>query len=381
MEKWQKVLRMVVSIGVLAGMIAALFMAGLPDKMPVGDFRAYWTATYLLRNRLDFSDPQVLYQAEQVLTGWQEEFVLHAWIAPSGNFILLPYTFLSFRWAAWLWLWTNVFLVTASAILIWHKKGWPLAVFLAWFFSFTLTSVAMGQVNTLVLFGLALFLFLQERKQAFWSGAGLAVTTVKPHLVIITLPLLLLMLWRRRQWQALGGFLAGGAVAAATLTLVFPKWLALSWRNIGYGASLVRYTPTLNGVLALLGQANWGKWLWLLVLAGAVGAWGIWGRDWNWRDVVDVSLLAGLAVAPFGWSYDQIMLLFPIWRVFQWGVTGALPRRQFVVASLAFVLLNALAFWLRARGVRDISFVWTPFAVAVVYGFAYWGRRAADARE
>lgn len=180
----------------------------LPPKIGAADFRPYWSSTFLLAHGQDFSDLSKLDDVERTLTDWSEPFTMYAWFAPTGNLVLLPYTLFPFPRATYYWLLTNIVVVFFSALLLWRNmtsRAWiPLVTTFS--FSMTLLSLIVGQVNTLVVLGLALFLFFSELRRDYAAGASLVLTTIKPHLVILTLPLLLVDIVRHKQWRVVVGF-------------------------------------------------------------------------------------------------------------------------------------------------------------------------------
>ena len=70
------------------------------NKIGIGDFRPYWSASFLLANHQDFSDVKNMAYVERNYTDWTESITMMAWFAPTGNFVLLPYTLLPFNKAA-----------------------------------------------------------------------------------------------------------------------------------------------------------------------------------------------------------------------------------------------------------------------------------------
>lgn len=373
--KSQAALRLILLL-CAAGFILALPLP-LPGRIGTTDFRPYWASSYLLGRGLDFSDPGLIDATERTLTGWNRDYTMSAWFAPTGNLVLLPFTRLPFARAAYYWLLINIAVIFTSALLLWRgpqsKVG--IALIAAFVFSMTLLSLIYGQVNTLVLLGLALYLHFTERQRPAAAGVSLVLTTVKPHLVILALPLLLLDALRRRQWRMLAGF--GGALAGCALLLfaLNPQWPIRFWRLVSGGMELVRETPTLNGLLVLAGEGAWGKWLWLPALLVAIAGWLLKGKGWQPRLLLDVSVTAGLVVAPVGWSYDQVLLLLPVWSMLGWATDGSLDRRDAFAVVLALLAANAVTFYQRIQTPSEVWFFWTPLIVAGVYAYAWWKNR------
>jgi hypothetical protein len=351
----------------------------LPTKIGAGDFRPYWSSTFLLAHGQDFSDPIKMYSIEQTLTGWTESYVMYAWFAPTGNVILLPFTLFSFPLATYYWLLTNLVVVFVSVLLIWsHSKIRLWIPLVASFgFSMTLLSLINGQVNTVVVLGLALFLYFKELRRDYVAGVSLVLTTVKPHLVILTLPLLLLDILRRKQWRVLAGF-TGALLACMLVLFIFnPAWPVSFWHLVDNGMSTIRETPTLSGLSVVVGEYRLGKWIWVIGLFLAIAIWWQRGKEWDQRTLIDVSILTGIIASPIGWSYDQVMLLFPLLRVLEWVANGTLAKRDAVALALVMVIANAITIYERILTPSDVWFFWVPLVAMGIYLFA-WRRRQVN---
>ncbi len=97
----------------------------------------------------------------------------------------------------------------------------------------------------------------------------------------------------------------------------------------------MRETPTLNGLRVVPAEGLWGKWLWWPALLLAIVGWWVMGESWEPRPLVDVSVMAGLVIAPVGWSYDQVLLLLPVSSVLSWAADGSLARREALALGAA----------------------------------------------
>jgi hypothetical protein len=370
------------AIKILLLVVAASIFLIVRHPLPAGigstDFRPYWSSSFLLAHGQDFSDAASLDHVERTLTGWRAPFTMSAWFAPTGNLVLLPYTLVVFPRATFYWLLTNIVVVFISALLIWRNMlGRPwIPLITAFGFSMTLLSLIYGQVNTLVVFGLALFLFFSHSKRDFAAGASLVLTTVKPHLVILTLPLLIVDMVRSKQWRLLAGFASALAGSALILFVFYPAWPISFWRVVASGMDSVRGTPTIAGLFLVAGQPVWGKWIWLVGLFFGLVAWWKRGKEWDRRSLIDVSILAGMMIAPVGWSYDQVMLLFPLLSVLEWVVEGSLAKREAIIIALVLIAANAVTFYQRILAPSEVWFFWVPLIIAAVYAFA-WQRKQA----
>ena len=342
----------------------------LPPIVGSGDFRPYWTSAYLLTHGQDFSDPEKIYDIEHRLAGWDKPFPMFAWFAPTGNIVLLPYTLLDFARATYYWFLTNILLICWSMLLLWPRRNTLWIPFVAAFaFSITLLTLEGGQVNTLVLLGLALYLVLsQDPRRGCLAGASLVLTTVKAHLVILTLPLLLLEIVWRKQWRVLIGFVGTLIGCLLILQIFYADWPMASYRLISGAMGFYRLTPTLPGLLIAIGQGRWAKWLWVPALVCAIGIWWRFRDQVDRRSLVDLSLLAGTIISPVGWSYDQIVLLIPIVHILQRTTNDSLSRTDRVAIALLLAAADAITYYQRVivNG-SEAWYFWVPLFVVIVY--------------
>jgi hypothetical protein len=353
----------------LLGAVVLSFPISLPPGAGDWDLQAYWSSAYLLAQGQDFSDGVLLGEIEHTLTTRTDPDTLYSWFSPIGNVVLLPFTLISFTRAVYYWLILNIIILFYSTMLIWgasDSRTWIplLAVFS---FSMTVVSLVFGQINTWEVLGLALFLSLSKSNKQYLAGASLMLTTIKPHLVILTLPILLLDLLRKKEWKTIIGFVIALALCFAILFAFYPAWIQSFLGVVTSGMSTVRETPTINGLLVLLGEHTFGKLTWLLALGAGIFWWLQRGQTWDRRTFIDLSLTAGLIVSPIGWSYDQVMLIFPILSILSWVTRGELPKQTSKPIIVIFVVANLLAYILRTFTPSDVWFFWIPFVVLGLY--------------
>ena len=365
----------------LLGSLVLLFPVTLPAGAGDRDLLAYWSSAYLFAHGEDFSDPIRLGEIERTLTTHDDTEILYSWFSPVGNVVLLPFTLLPFTRAASYWLIINIIVLFGSALLLWgdlDRKWIPLVT--AFSFAMSVYSLVFGQINFLEVLGLALFLSLSRADRPYLAGASLVLTTIKPHLVILTLPILLLDLLRKKEWKALAGFIAAMLLCILILFAFYPPWIQSFVAVITSGMGNVRETPTLTGLLVILGQYTIGKWIWPLALLAGIVWWLKSGKNWDRRRFIDISLAVGLIVAPVGWSYDQIMLLFPILSILAWVVQGEIPSAVSKILVVLLILGNLLAYLQHIPVPSDVWFFWIPFFVLGLY-LAAWNQLGSNALQ
>jgi hypothetical protein len=357
---------------------AIIFLAPLQEliNFGAGDFRPYWSSSYLLAHGLDFSNVGLMDTIERSLTGWNQPFSMMAWFAPTGMVALLPFTLLPFDKAAFIWLMMNIFILLGVIGLLWgnlKNKGWiPLLAVFA--FPMTLLSLYVGQINILVLFGLAIYISLKKSKHHYLRGLGLALTTIKPHLVILTLPLIILDIIHKKQWKILIGFFGSLLVCSIILFAFYPSWPVSFWNLVSSGMGTIRETPTISGFIAYSTGQTWGKWIWIPGLIFAVLIW--WAKKQNLNQIIMInnSLVLGLLISPIGWSYDQIVLLVPILFLFIQIVNGNLAQKKSFIVVVVLIFVYGFALLMRILSPNEIWFFW----VTLVIGFMVLSNSSAQ---
>jgi hypothetical protein len=386
-SRWAGKIRMalvlvMVCLAIIVGIV--LVIPQLPLVVPAYDFRAYWSAAFLLAHGKNFGAPFELLRVEQELTGWTENYPMMAWNPPWLLVMLLPYTHAPFDRAVWLWMLTSIALFFISAVWVWQSefdwRGTWLAILIAFAFAPTLTSLVAGQVNVIVLFGLALFLIFDRRKHDGFAGAALALASVKPQLIYVTLPLLVLDCGRQRRWRVGIGLVVALLGLNAIAFFLRPTFLFEYATTIGGGNLFDYETPTLGGVLGSGINWQWGRLIGLMVLPLSILAW-YQRTDWDRRTLLDATLLLSVITAPFAWSYDFVVLLAPLWRLIGWIRSKKIANWEAVILTIILLSANVFAFYERVVSPSEVYFFWIPWLIAGLYGFGLWRTRRAARKK
>ncbi|MCP5095081.1 MAG: DUF2029 domain-containing protein [Chloroflexi bacterium] len=363
----------------------------IPRSTGIGDFRAYWSAAYLLADSQNFADPDLLYATEQEHTDWTGTFSVVTWNPPWLLTLLLPFALVSFWRAAWLWMLTNILLVFVGSVMIWQttavspkSRRWgPLAPLFGLLFTPTLVALHMGQINTLVFFGIASYLYFYQKERPFIAGAALVLTLVKPHLVYITIPLLFLDALRKREWRMIAGTGVMLVGLTAVVFLLRPDFLIDYSSTVSGGNLLAWETPTLGGILALLFGWQGFKLMGILFLPLSIWLWWQYKDQITHNSLVAISLLVSVITAPFGWNYDVIVLLMPLLQLIVWLFEGKYGRLQTIFIATLLILVDWLVIRQRTRGMSELYLFWFPLSLAAIYLWAriqhfFFGRFVRD---
>src|SRR5690606_37664266 len=118
-------------------------------------------------------------------------------------FLLIPLIWFDYVWAQAIWLATLQFSLIGTSIALlklleWRQPPWLLALTLLWsiiFYNSTRT-IILGQFAALIFLWLVLTLLALKTKHDVAAAILLALTTIKPQMSFIFIPLLLLWAWR-----------------------------------------------------------------------------------------------------------------------------------------------------------------------------------------
>ena len=240
------------------------------------------------------------------------------WNPPWLLILLLPILSFDFGLSTALWLIINLGIMLFCGTFIWRFFGGPTGagLLVAWiasvsFFPFLLCW-GVGQTSCLVLLGVVLFL-LSDRVGSPWLGAaGLILVSCKPQNVYLFCVVVAVWVVRERNWKlpAASAVLLG--VAAAILTLLRPPWVVDYLRALEQ-PPLYWATPTLGGILRQYFSIQSSTVQYLPPLVTAAASLLLISRQPKmvWRSSISLVLLVSSLSSPFGWSYDQVLLLFP----------------------------------------------------------------------
>ena len=351
----------VLAIAAAAGIVFA--QVGWPaEQYRHNDFAGFWVGSRLL---LDGRDP---YDFAAFLDMHQRIGSRGFAINPPGTaygypltaaLLFAPFALFPITLAAPLWLVTQVSLALAALVgLARHLFGPTLRRDLPVVLAFAISCqpawllAAGGNLGgyLLAIAAASATLLLAGRPAAAGAVAGLLI--VKPHPLLIALPLILLLLPRRSAVRMLAGIASvAGAIVFVTL-LLQPGWMSeflVPFGRIG-GAPVPR--STIFGLLGGTGPVVW------VIVAALLAAFFVWARKGQPLPVViGAAVPVSLLAIPYGWSYDHLLLLLTA-AVILAVVASARARAR---AAVLFLLAIAL-----------IPLPWLLYAIAFRRGDESW---------
>ncbi len=340
----------------------------------VTDFAVYYAAASLLRH-----DPHgalysvtTLQSAVATYGGCPQSVLFNGYVYPPLLAILLePFTYLTCAQALVVWTLVNALLWALSALILvdmlrtrWPTPEarlglWALVIGGSVAFWQNYPGLYLGQTHLLLLFCLALGIWLEQNNRPWLAGAVIVFAAL-----IRPLPALLLVYYLvQKRWAVIGGALAAG------LALLVVMLLGVGWET------LVRSVPAT--LFATVAQAHPGKDGALMVVAGPSGvalallAGCVYMVTIVFRRGGDTALGAAwtlctmLLVSPLVWGF-YFVWLFPAFAICLREGRSITRYRAAFYGSLAVIYaLLAAPFW-------PLLSSFALLALWVLCGAMYW---------
>ena len=312
-------------------------------------------------------------------------FPLHALL------LFWPLVYLSYDWAQAIWMVTLQWIAVAIVIVLLRLEEWRVSpvglvgLFLGSLFLYPVArSIILGQFTLHVTLFLALALWALQSDRDGWAGVCLAAATIKPQMLILVGPGLVLWTLLQRRWRFILGLLAGGLTLMLASMLIFPRW------PISFVEDVLRYSKVAGGrnPLAVLMNLVWPAGLeairyglaGLLVLAMLVAWWrGLRARGQPFYNAIHWTIVISLLVPFQTGTTNQVMLLIPL---FAWLHTAFArwERRWPVAAALGLEVALWILFLTTIRGDWENPIMFLPLPlfcliVLVANGVRSWSTR------
>jgi hypothetical protein len=208
----------------------------------------------------------------------------------------------------------------------------------------------LRQLGLVAAFLLALSAWCIARDHLAIAGVLLAISTVKPQMVL--LPLLWFLLWGAAQWTRRWPLLAGFGITLAALTaageIILPGWLRFFVEGL---IAYRKYFPTTS--LLCLAIGNWigGALSGVVVIGLLLMAWRNRQADAASQEFIHTLaafFIGTTLVLPLLTPFNQVLLLLPVLMIVQgWSAVSRIGRGIFVavvawpwICSLVLLLVN-----------------------------------------
>jgi arabinofuranan 3-O-arabinosyltransferase len=368
---------------ILAALLAVRIVGSMDYHHNDNDFFTFWLAGHLVTQG---GSP---YDLAQWLAGYHQFNIA---IIPNPAFLyplpmamlMAPLGLLPFHSAYVVWVTLiQIMILTCLAVLLTLENNVrakryfvPLLAGIV-LFRPTLLTLTQGQVSGLFLFALVWIAFLWQKGKWFWGGFLLGLLALKPNLGFILIVLLGFWLLLQKRWTAvLGAFVSGIFVLAAGL-IYDPAWIVQYW-HVGSNklAETFGGSPTVWGLGALVSHNASTT---TLAIGGVTGLCILLGFFWmllRWRSrlgppaVLALAVTVTLLLAPYTWTYDQLLLLLPITAV-----TLAMDRLRisFLLTASLFLGIDILVVIILIFDANLQIEILNVFIPMLVFGLCLWG--------
>ncbi|MCP4415176.1 MAG: DUF2029 domain-containing protein, partial [Chloroflexi bacterium] len=198
-------------------------------------------------------------------------------------FLLLPLVNLDYAWVQAIWLVVVQFSLIGGVILTlrlldWKHPPWLLAITLLWsviMYNSTRT-IILGQFAGPIFFWLAAALLALKHDQDVLAGALLSLTTIKPQMSYLIIPILLLWAVWHKRWHFVAGFAGAMAFLAGLSFLLLPSWLTGFIDQVRYYPEYT-VTPSPLRVITAVFWPQLGKPVEYILIGLLLGVMG-----WQW---------------------------------------------------------------------------------------------------
>jgi hypothetical protein len=371
----------IIAVLLLSVIISVLVPFLTPGKGQA-DFKAYWAAAAVIVRGGNPYDPNDMLAIQQEVVAGQEgntNLVLNAWNPPWLILLMVPLGWLPFNLAAGIWMFINLLFLGIMLILTWDMliiqngdRGFPIVLVVGYFFIPTIILISMGQISSLVLLGIILGLRWIQKTQDWLAGSALLLTTIKPHLSYFLLLLIFVWVVQNRRWKIIGGMAVAALLSLGIFFILLPGWP-------GDYITLIRsmpYTQIYTSTVGSLMAAVFGIKLFYLsavLILFLIRPLLNLVRSEGWLVPANFSLLVGIPLSPFGFLFDQILLLPAIIQIIAWIWSKELRGVEAIVIAGCTILVNIGVLMLVTLEEPKYYywFVWAPLALLVIYFIAW----------
>ena len=346
----------------------------------INDFVEYWASSrLLLMGKNPYSLPEL--SSLQKSVGRNDDKPLIMWNPPWTLTFLIPFGFLDFPIADFLWLVFNCAIMLFCAKHIWTiYEGSISHCRLAWAVTFlfapTVVALLTGQIGPLILLGVVGFLHFEMRKQYGLAGASLVLVAIKPHLIYLLWPALLMWAIERRRWDAIFG-LCLGLFSVSMVVLVLDPAAFNEYRLLHLTAPhptpFDQETPTLGSALKNLVTPESSLSQFLPSLLGMFWLpfyWKTYKSNWQWSHQMPVILLVSLTTTFFAWTCDQVVLLPALLQGTVWCLDNRFRASTFLPMTF-YLVVNFGAPLLKFFTPHDFWYFWLALTWLLIYKMMY----------
>jgi hypothetical protein len=337
------------------------------------DFLAYWSAAHLLvtgGNPYDHSAMNSLEKSVRPELVSDGDFFLNAWNPPWLLLLFAPLGFLSYPIAVPVWIFCNTVLIGLALIISWRmctgnesSKGILIVFVAGYLFGETIAYIAIGQITVLVLLGMLLSIWWLNHQKDILAGAILLFTLIKPQISYFFLLIVLIWIIQNRRWKVILGFVIALLSSLIIFWIIDPGWLNNYITLINSMPYTLIYTSTFGSFMASLFHTNIFYFSVLILIFCIKPLLRILEKA-GWYTAMNISVLISLPLSPFGFTFDQIIILPAIVQIISW-----LWQRRFRIKTISLIIVSLLLFYafvIKMLSINNLAYYWF-FIIPVIF--------------
>jgi hypothetical protein len=346
------------------------------DGVGKNDFIGYWSSTRLLiTGGNPYSAVELKTIQEQVRSENPMELeTIMVWNPPWLMLFLIPISLSSFNVAAHSWLLINTLVTGLSLYSCWiflhrsaNEKVFLVLLGAGFIFPATLILFDLGQISSIILISLILFIFLIERRRDTLAGVVLLMTTIKPHLTYLVLLVILIWIIRNRRWKVSISLAVAGILSTLITWIINPTWIldyvdtlnSLPYNNLS--------TSTLGSFMSDVFGIQIFRYTFLLILPLAYPLAKA-AEKIGFLTSFNLALLISIPLSPYGFVFDHVLLLPALTQIFYYLSTTASPKGAQLMVTGGLVAVYLINIWIAGQDeVLSSLFFWVPLALLPLY--------------
>ena len=365
----------------ILGIIFALTFHVFNPKAGRNDFLAYWSTTHLFisgENPFDQTALRILQQSIPPEELSQDGNVLNAWNPPWFILIFSPLGLLPYSSAVSAWVFVNTFLVGLALIITWQMSGGTqnsrgmLVVFVVgYLFGETIAYLAIGQITVLVLLGMVLSIWMVNHQFDWLAGASLLLTIIKPQISFFFFLIFLIWTIQHRRWKIISGLAIAGLTSLIIFWVVNPNWVNDYINTLGVLSGAYNYTSTVGSFVEAIFHTKIFNFSAIFLLFFIKTLLRVVEKD-GWLTALSLAMLISLPLSPFGFSFDQIVLLPVIVQIIAWLWAKKLTTRTYAIIIGSLILFYSFEYFLQS--IYSIEYFWffiIPIMLLPIYLFSW----------
>jgi hypothetical protein len=357
----------------ILGILLTIFIQFYNYGTGAGDFSAYWSAAHLFITGDNPYDQVAMTSLQQSISteGYsQGGSSLNVWNPPWLILILAPLGVLPYKIAFLTWFFCNTVVIGIIIIISWQmcagtqRSRGILITFIAGFlFAETLSYLVIGQITGLVSLGMVLAIWWLDHKVDLLAGAVLLLTLIKPQISFFFLLILMIWILQNRRWKVIIGLIIALSTTLIIFWIIDPSWIKDYFSlisNLPYSST---YTSTFGSFIASIFHINIFYFSALILILLIKPFLHIVRRD-GWLTTMNLSLLVSLPLSPYGFSFDQIVILPSIVQVIAWLWNYKLSTKVTVIIIISLMLFYTLD--LKMHAIPKLENYWF-FIIPIVF--------------